>query len=68
MAATLHDVAQVAGVSFKTVSNVINDHPNVRPATRERVNKAIAQLGYRPNLTARSLRSALDYVPRDRPC
>lgn len=57
MAATLHDVAQVAGVSFKTVSNVINDHPNVRPATRERVNKAIAQLGYRPNLTARSLRS-----------
>ena len=57
MAATLHDVAQVAGVSFKTVSNVINDHPNVRPATRERVQKAIAELGYRPNLTARSLRS-----------
>ncbi|MFJ6280874.1 MULTISPECIES: LacI family DNA-binding transcriptional regulator [Arthrobacter] len=57
MATTLHDVAQVAGVSFKTVSNVINDHPNVRPATRERVQKAIAELGYRPNLTARSLRS-----------
>ena len=57
MAATLHDVAHVAGVSFKTVSNVINDHPNVRPATRERVQKAIAELGYRPNLTARSLRS-----------
>ena len=45
MAATLHDVAHVAGVSFKTVSNVINDHPNVRPATRERVQKAIAELG-----------------------
>ncbi|WP_323960364.1 LacI family DNA-binding transcriptional regulator [Arthrobacter sp. JZ12] len=57
MAATLHDVAQVAGVSFKTVSNVINHHPNVRPSTRERVEQAIAQLGYRPNLTARSLRS-----------
>lgn len=57
MAATLHDVAQVAGVSFKTVSNVINHHPNVRPSTRERVEKAIAELGYRPNLTARSLRS-----------
>lgn len=57
MAATLHDVAHVAGVSFKTVSNVINHHPNVRPATRERVERAIADLGYRPNLTARSLRS-----------
>ncbi|WP_028279839.1 LacI family DNA-binding transcriptional regulator [Arthrobacter sp. H5] len=57
MATTLHDVAQVAGVSFKTVSNVINDHPNVRPTTRARVQAAIAELGYRPNLTARSLRS-----------
>lgn len=57
MATTLHDVAKAAGVSFKTVSNVINHHPNVRPATRERVEKAIAELGYRPNLSARSLRS-----------
>jgi DNA-binding LacI/PurR family transcriptional regulator len=57
MAATLHDVARVAGVSFKTVSNVINNHPHVRDTTRAKVEKAIAELGYRPNLTARSLRS-----------
>ena len=57
MAATLHDVARLAGVSIKTVSNVINDFPHVRPATRERVEEAIAELGYTPNLTARNLRS-----------
>jgi len=57
MAATLHDVAHLAGVSIKTVSNVINDYPHIRPSTREKVEAAIAQLGYQPNLTARSLRS-----------
>lgn len=57
MAATLHDVARVAGVSFKTVSNVINNHPYVRDTTRAKVEEAIKELGYRPNLTARSLRS-----------
>jgi DNA-binding LacI/PurR family transcriptional regulator len=57
MASTLHDVALVAGVSIKTVSNVVNDYPHVRPATRERVLAAIAQLDYRPNLSARGLRS-----------
>ncbi|MFT4136325.1 LacI family DNA-binding transcriptional regulator [Microbacterium sp.] len=57
MAVTLHDVARVAGVSIKTVSNVINDYPHIRPATRERVESAIAELGYTPNLTARNLRS-----------
>lgn len=57
MAATLHDVARMAGVSFKTVSNVINNHPHVRESTRAKVEEAIAALGYRPNLTARSLRS-----------
>jgi DNA-binding LacI/PurR family transcriptional regulator len=57
MAATLHDVARVAEVSIKTVSNVINDYPHIRPATRQRVLDAIAQLGYTPNLSARSLRS-----------
>lgn len=57
MATTLHDVARVAGVSFKTVSNVINNHPHVRESTRTKVEAAIAQLGYRPNLAARSLRS-----------
>jgi DNA-binding LacI/PurR family transcriptional regulator len=57
MAATLHDVAHLAGVSIKTVSNVINDYPHIRVQTREKVEAAIAQLGYRPNLTARNLRS-----------
>jgi DNA-binding LacI/PurR family transcriptional regulator len=57
MAATLHDVARVANVSIKTVSNVINDYPHIRPETKQRVVDAIAELGYRPNLSARSLRS-----------
>ncbi|NED95310.1 LacI family DNA-binding transcriptional regulator [Phytoactinopolyspora alkaliphila] len=49
------DVAKVAGVSHQTVSRVLNDHPNVRPETRDRVLAAIAQLGYRRNLSARAL-------------
>lgn len=57
MATTLHDVATLAGVSIKTVSNVVNDYEHVRPATRDKVLKAIAELGYKPNLSARSLRS-----------
>lgn len=57
MGSTMHDVARVAGVSIKTVSNVINDYPHVRPATRARVQQAIEELGYRPNLSARGLRS-----------
>ncbi|MFT2817372.1 LacI family DNA-binding transcriptional regulator [Leifsonia sp. A12D58] len=57
MAATVHDVARVAGVSIKTVSNVIHEFPHVRPTTRAKVLAAIEQLGYRPNLSARSLRS-----------
>ena len=57
MSVTLHDVARAAGVSIKTVSNVINDYPHIRPDTRARVQTAIAELGYQPNLSARSLRS-----------
>lgn len=57
MASTLHDVARVAGVSIKTVSNVVNDYPHVRESTRDRVLSAIAELDYRPNLSARGLRS-----------
>lgn len=56
MAVTMHDVARVAGVSTKTVSNVINGYPHVRSATRDRVQDAIAQLGYELNQTARNLR------------
>ena len=57
MVSTMHDVARVAGVSIKTVSNVVNEFPHVRPSTRERVLSAIAELDYRPNLSARGLRS-----------
>ena len=49
------DVAQLAGVSHQTVSRVLNDHPNVRPDTRDRVLSAIERLGYRPNSAARIL-------------
>jgi DNA-binding LacI/PurR family transcriptional regulator len=56
MRSTIRDVARVAGVSAKTVSNVINDHPHVRSHVRERVRKAIIELDYRPNLSARGLR------------
>ncbi|WP_105566528.1 LacI family DNA-binding transcriptional regulator [Microbacterium halophytorum] len=57
MGATLKDVAQRAGVSIKTVSNVIHDYPHIRQETRERVEAAIAELAYTPNQTARNLRS-----------
>src|SRR6218665_1921810 len=57
MSSTLRDVARLAGVSFKTVSNVVNDYPHVSEATRTRVLAAIEELGYRPNRTARTLRS-----------
>jgi DNA-binding LacI/PurR family transcriptional regulator len=53
--ANLHDVARRAGVSHQTVSRVINGHPSLRPDTRDRVLAAIAELGYRPNATARAL-------------
>lgn len=51
----LEDVAARAKVSHQTVSRVINSHPNVSAATRERVEAAIAELGYRRNTAARSL-------------
>lgn len=51
----LEDVAERAGVSHQTVSRVVNNHPNVSKATRERVEAAISELGYRRNTAARSL-------------
>ncbi|WP_456823512.1 LacI family DNA-binding transcriptional regulator [Cellulomonas sp. P5_E12] len=57
MRATVKDVAARAGVSPKTVSNVINGVVFVRPETRERVERALAELDYVPNLGARGLRN-----------
>lgn len=50
-------VASRAGVSGQTVSRVVNDSPRVDPATRERVEQAMAELGYRPHRAARALRT-----------
>jgi len=58
----MEDVAAAAGVSLKTVSRVLNDEPNVRDATRQRVLQAVEQLQYRPNLSARSLAGQRSYV------
>jgi DNA-binding LacI/PurR family transcriptional regulator len=52
----MQDVAARAGVSIKTVSNVVNGYPYIRTGTKQRVEDAIAELGYRVNITARSLR------------
>ncbi|QKE85580.1 LacI family DNA-binding transcriptional regulator [Arthrobacter sp. NEB 688] len=52
---TIYDVARESGVSIKTVSRVINDAPNVRPATLARVRSAIDLLGYQPDPAAQRL-------------
>jgi DNA-binding LacI/PurR family transcriptional regulator len=54
---TLRDVAVRANVSIKTVSNVVHDYPFVSTALQRRVLEAINELGYQPNLAARSLRN-----------
>ncbi len=56
MKVRLRDVADRAGVSVKTVSNVVNDYVHVAPATRSHVQALLDEMGYRPNLSARSLR------------
>lgn len=53
----IKDVAAAAGVSTATVSRVLSDHPHVRAHVRDRVLAAVAELEYRPNLLARSLRA-----------
>lgn len=52
---TRKDVAEYAGVSVATVSNVVNHTKNVSPEVKKRVQEAVKKLGYRPNLVARSL-------------
>jgi DNA-binding LacI/PurR family transcriptional regulator len=54
-APNIRDVAREAGVSYQTVSRVLNDSPSIRPSTRERVLGVIETLGYRPNAAARAL-------------
>jgi LacI family transcriptional regulator len=55
---TIRDVAREAGVSFKTVSRVMNKEAYVADATRRRVEAAISELGYHPNPAAQGLRRA----------
>jgi len=69
--ATISDVAEVAGVSIKTVSRVFNEEPNVREETRQRVLQVVADLDYHPNIAARSLagrKSFLIGLLYDNPC
>ena len=62
---TIRDVATMAGVSTGTVSNVLTGRRAVQPATRARIEQAIASLGYTPDLTAsaRSSRGGAATVP-----
>lgn len=55
--ATIRDVARQAGVSIATVSYVINNTAPISEATKKRVWQAVRELGYRPNATARNLRT-----------
>src|SRR3546814_17050513 len=59
---SINDVARVAGVSKKTVSRVINRSPLLSGDTRERVEQAIADLGYIPNPQARALALRRNYL------
>ncbi len=52
---SIRDVARLAGVSHQTVSRVLNDHPSIRPETRQRVEAVMAELQYSPNRAARAL-------------
>jgi DNA-binding LacI/PurR family transcriptional regulator len=57
-APTLYSVAELAGVSHQTVSRVVKGETNIRADLRERIEAAILELGYKPNLTARALASS----------
>lgn len=54
-APNIRDVARLAGVSYQTVSRVLNDSPSIRDVTRQRVLDVIQEVGYRPNQAARAL-------------
>lgn len=61
MKATINDVAKQAGVSIKTVSRVINNETSVRQLTRDKVQLAVEELNYQPNLSARNLAGAKSF-------
>jgi DNA-binding LacI/PurR family transcriptional regulator len=54
-APNIRDVARLAGVSYQTVSRVLNEHPSIRDTTKQRVLDVITEIGYRPNQAARAL-------------
>ena len=57
MATTMREVADAAGVSIATVSFVVNNSKRVAPETRERIERVMAELGFRQNVVARALAS-----------
>jgi LacI family transcriptional regulator len=59
---TIRDVAKVAGVSYQTVSRVINNKGEIRESTRQRVLDAIQQLDYRPSRIAQSMNTRRTYT------
>lgn len=61
-AVTIKHVAADAGVSLQTVSRVINDEPNVRPAMKKRVQEAIDRLGYVPSIAAQRMSGSRSYL------
>jgi len=61
-AVTIHDVAKKAGVSFKTVSRVLNNEANVSVETQEKVRKAISALQYSPSIAARVLAGSRSFL------
>ena len=58
---TIKEVAELAGVSFKTVSRVINNEGSVSKETLQKVNDAISELNYQPNNAARNLAGNTSY-------
>jgi LacI family repressor for deo operon, udp, cdd, tsx, nupC, and nupG len=63
--ATIWDVAHAAGVSHQTVSRYLRNEGGLRPATREKIDRAVKELDYKPNLVARSRCST---VSRSKAC
>jgi LacI family transcriptional regulator len=61
---SIKDIASQCGVSAATVSKALNDRPDIGEATKERVRRAAAELGYHPNSAARALKTNRSYCPR----